>query len=176
MDVLPIADFGNSRSWNHLNLFFVSYNSELILIDKELDILPGLHIRNGPAIIVHLVAILSSSKGSYGDCEAKKKRAQSIHEVPSVTAIHRAFVRNSPKSNTYRFKMTGLTQDIAVEISENWPAFVYIAMTIGFSILFLKERRRETKAVKRIGDCLQEQINNRFERLELLVQKSLQTD
>ena len=45
-------------------------------------------------------------------------------------------------------------------------------MTIGFSIMFLRERRKETKAVKRIGDSLQKQINNRFERLELLVQKS----
>jgi len=68
--------------------------------------------------------------------------------------------------------MTGLTQDIAAEIFENWPAFVYIVMTIGFSIMFLRERRKETKAVKCIGDSLQKQINNRFERLELLVQKS----
>ena len=69
-------------------------------------------------------------------------------------------------------EMTGLTQDIAAEIFENWPAFAYKVMTIGFSITFLRERRKETKAMKRSGDSLQKQINNRFERLELLVQKS----
>ena len=44
------------------------------------------------------------------------------------------------------------------EIYENWPAFVYIALTIGFSICFLRERRAETQALREIGANLHDRL------------------
>jgi hypothetical protein len=55
-------------------------------------------------------------------------------------------------------------QGFIAEIYDNWPAFVYIGMTIGFSICFLRERRAETEALRQIGAGLHERID-RVERL-----------
>jgi hypothetical protein len=53
---------------------------------------------------------------------------------------------------------------VVSEVSDNWPAFVYIGLTIVFSICFLRERRAETEALRRIGASLHERID-RVERL-----------
>jgi hypothetical protein len=61
--------------------------------------------------------------------------------------------------------------DAAVgEIYENWPAFTYIGLMVGFSILFFRERRAETEALKRIGSSLQDRI----ERLEQILARRLE--
>lgn len=49
-------------------------------------------------------------------------------------------------------------ESIVVEISENWPALVYIGMTAVFSVFFFRERRAEARSV-----------SERFDRLEIMV-------
>lgn len=65
--------------------------------------------------------------------------------------------------------MQPLIPTLISEISDNWPAFLYILIATGFSICFLRERRAETRALRRIGDGLQESINARFDRLERII-------
>ena len=65
--------------------------------------------------------------------------------------------------------MSTIIQEIQLEIAENWPAFVYIAMTIVFSICFFRERRAEARIVHHMGERIQENIRTRFDRLESLV-------
>jgi hypothetical protein len=55
---------------------------------------------------------------------------------------------------------------ISSEVAENWPAFVYMGLTIVFSLCFLRERRTETRMVKEIADVLNDRIRARFDRLE----------
>lgn len=59
--------------------------------------------------------------------------------------------------------------DIMIELSDNWPAFVYIATTVAFSVFFFRQRRAETQLVRRLGEAIQESIRARFDRLEFLV-------
>jgi hypothetical protein len=59
-----------------------------------------------------------------------------------------------------------LIQEAANELADNWPAFVYILLTIVFSFLFLRQRRAEARIVKEIGDQVQEAIRTRFDHLE----------
>ncbi len=54
--------------------------------------------------------------------------------------------------------MAAILKEIVSELADNWPAFVYIAMTIIFSILFFRERRAERKI-----------IDARFDRIESLL-------
>jgi len=63
-------------------------------------------------------------------------------------------------------------QDVFDEIVDNWPAFVYILLTLSFSICFLRERRRETRLLREMGERLNEGIRARFDRLECLLQQS----
>jgi hypothetical protein len=65
--------------------------------------------------------------------------------------------------------MASFIQDISAEISDNWPAFLYIAVMAGFSIRFLSERRAETRVLKRLGAELHETIQVRFDRLEEMI-------
>lgn len=62
-------------------------------------------------------------------------------------------------------------QDIFDEIADNWPAFVYILLTLGFSICFLRERRRETRLLRDMGERMNEGIRVRFDRMERLLQE-----
>jgi hypothetical protein len=71
--------------------------------------------------------------------------------------------------------MNGFVQDIADELADNWPAFVYIAMSIVFSIFFFRQRRAETRLVRQIGEGIQENIAARLDRLESLIRKSAET-
>jgi hypothetical protein len=64
--------------------------------------------------------------------------------------------------------MVSITENVVTEVADNWPAFVYIALTIGFSVFFLRERRAETQLLKRIGACL----NERIDRLEYMLAHS----
>jgi len=36
--------------------------------------------------------------------------------------------------------MVSITESVVTEVVDNWPAFVYIALTLGFSVCFLHER------------------------------------
>jgi hypothetical protein len=65
--------------------------------------------------------------------------------------------------------MSAIIQDMRLEIADNWPAFVYIALTIVFSICFFRERRAEARIVHRMGERIQENIRTRFDHLESLV-------
>jgi hypothetical protein len=67
--------------------------------------------------------------------------------------------------------MASVIQDVTTEISDNWPAFLYIAMTVGFSVCFLRERRAETRVLKQIGEGLQDSVRARFDRLEGMIQE-----
>ena len=57
------------------------------------------------------------------------------------------------------------------ELADNWPAFVYIVMTIVFSFLFLRQRRAETRLVKEIAEQLQQSIGTRFDHLERILRR-----
>jgi hypothetical protein len=71
--------------------------------------------------------------------------------------------------------MDTFVQDIAAELADNWPAFVYIAMSIMFSFFFFRQRRAETRLVRQIGEGIQENITARLDRLESLIRKSAET-
>jgi len=60
--------------------------------------------------------------------------------------------------------MVEIVQIARAEIADNWPAFVYISLTIVFSILLFCERRAETEALRQIGAGLHDRID-RVERL-----------
>lgn len=70
--------------------------------------------------------------------------------------------------------MGSLSQAILAEIADNWPAFVYIGLTIGFSVCFLKERRAETRALKLIAERLELTVYQRFDRLERVIAEKKQ--
>ena len=72
--------------------------------------------------------------------------------------------------------MATVFQDIASEVSDNWPAFLYIAVMTGFSIRFLCERRAEARILKKLGEELHATIHTRFDRLEYLVLSSGATE
>jgi hypothetical protein len=59
--------------------------------------------------------------------------------------------------------MDSIGQSVAREVGDNWPAFVYIALTVGFSICFLRERRAEMRLLKLLATGLHERID-RLER------------
>lgn len=61
------------------------------------------------------------------------------------------------------------TQAAISEIADNWPAFVYILVTTGFSLAFLRERRQETRILKSTAESLQLTIDKRFSKLENLL-------
>jgi hypothetical protein len=65
--------------------------------------------------------------------------------------------------------MATIIQEAQAEIADNWPAFVYIATTIAFSILFLRQRRAETEALRQIGAG----IHDRIDRVERLIKRRL---
>ena len=67
----------------------------------------------------------------------------------------------------------GSFEDIRAEVADNWPAFVYIMMTLVFSFLFFRQRRRETRLVREIGEGIRESICSRLDHLEALVQNSI---
>jgi len=67
--------------------------------------------------------------------------------------------------------MASIIQEVTTELSDNWPAFLYIAMTVGFSVCFLRERRAETRVLKQIGEGLLESVQARFDRLEGMIQQ-----
>ncbi len=71
--------------------------------------------------------------------------------------------------------MASFTQEIAAELSDNWPAFLYIAVMTGFSIRFLYERRAETRVLRQLSDQVHETMRARFDRLEYLVRHPQQT-
>ena len=71
--------------------------------------------------------------------------------------------------------MDAFVQDIAAELADNWPAFVYIAMSIVFSFFFFRQRRAETRLVRQIGEGIQESITARLDRLESLIRSSAET-
>jgi hypothetical protein len=56
-------------------------------------------------------------------------------------------------------------QGLLSELADNWPAFVYIALTVGFSICFLRERRAEVQALRQIGA----ELNGRIEKVERIL-------
>ncbi len=58
------------------------------------------------------------------------------------------------------------------ELADNWPAFVYIAMMIVFSIQFFRDRRAEQRAIEKIGAGIREKL----ERLENLIERHLRAD
>jgi hypothetical protein len=60
-------------------------------------------------------------------------------------------------------QMESVGQSVAREVGDNWPAFIYIALTIGFSICFLRERRAEIRLLKLLATGLHERID-RLER------------
>jgi hypothetical protein len=62
-----------------------------------------------------------------------------------------------------------IIQIVVSEIAENWPAFIYIGMMIGFSILFFRERRAEAEALRQIGTG----IHERIDRVESLIKRHL---
>jgi hypothetical protein len=64
--------------------------------------------------------------------------------------------------------MESIAESVVNEVADNWPAFVYIALTIGFSVCFLCERRAEIQLLKRLGAGLHERID----RLEHMVAHS----
>jgi len=68
--------------------------------------------------------------------------------------------------------MATLIQYAITEIADNWPAFVYILMTIGFSFFFFRERRAEARLLRQMGEGIHENIRSRFDRLEFLVRNS----
>src|SRR5271154_7089091 len=68
--------------------------------------------------------------------------------------------------------MESFIREITSELADNWPAFLYIATTTGFSVCFLRERRSETRHLRRLGKDLQETISTRFDSLEHLIQDS----
>ncbi len=72
--------------------------------------------------------------------------------------------------------MTKAMQEVVGELSDNWPAFVYIIMSAAFSIGFLRERRAETRLLRILGAELQESTRIRFERLEQIILEKIQTD
>ena len=69
--------------------------------------------------------------------------------------------------------MASIIQDIAGEVSDNWPAFLYILVATGFSIRFLSERRAETRVLRQMGEELHQTICIRLDRIEHLVQYSI---
>lgn len=65
--------------------------------------------------------------------------------------------------------MASIFRDISGEIADNWPAFIYILMMVGFSVLFFRERLTEARDIRQMGERLQESILARFDRLERAV-------
>ena len=61
--------------------------------------------------------------------------------------------------------MDSIIESARIEIADNWPAFVYIALTVCFSIMFLRERRAETEALRQIGAG----IHARIDRVERMI-------
>lgn len=65
--------------------------------------------------------------------------------------------------------MRTVIQDAASEIADNWPAFVYIAMSLVFSFFFFRQRRAEARMVRDIAEGIHENISARLDRIELLI-------
>ena len=63
--------------------------------------------------------------------------------------------------------MGEIIQIAKAEIADNWPAFLYIATTIVFSIVFLRERRAEAEELRQIGAG----IHDRIDRVERLIKR-----
>jgi hypothetical protein len=62
-------------------------------------------------------------------------------------------------------------QSIVNELADNWPAFTYIALMCVTSLFFLRERRAETRLLKRLGRQLQAQMRKRFDQVESELRK-----
>jgi hypothetical protein len=68
--------------------------------------------------------------------------------------------------------MAGIIDEITSELADNWPAFVYIAMSLVFSVFFFRERRAEVRLTRQIGENIEETIRARFDRLEAMLRDS----
>jgi hypothetical protein len=68
-----------------------------------------------------------------------------------------------------RVLMESVIQNLRNEVADNWPAFTYITMMIAFTFLFFRERRAEARHLRQMGERIQENISNRFDRLESIV-------
>ena len=65
--------------------------------------------------------------------------------------------------------MDNLIREMSSEIADNWPAFLFIANSAGFSILFLRERRAETRMLREAAETLQQGLHSRLDRLECAI-------
>ena len=72
--------------------------------------------------------------------------------------------------------MAPFIQDITSEVSDNWPAFLYILVMTAFSLRFLSERRAEARILKSLGNELHATIHTRFDHLEDLFRNSNRTE
>jgi len=68
--------------------------------------------------------------------------------------------------------LASFLQDLKIELADNWPAFTYIGLTLGFSICYLRRRSAEVRLVKEIGERIQDDIRTRFDGLETLIRQS----
>jgi hypothetical protein len=66
--------------------------------------------------------------------------------------------------------MASIIHDIANQLSDNWPAFSYIALMVVFSLRFLHERREETRTLERKANELRDCLLDRMYNLERLIQ------
>jgi len=55
-------------------------------------------------------------------------------------------------------------ETILAEISDNWPALVYIGMTAIFSFFFFRDRRAEARSVAERFDRLDAMVRDLMER------------
>lgn len=72
--------------------------------------------------------------------------------------------------------MPSITEEVMVEIADNWPAFVYIVLMCISSVVFLRERRAEARILKQASANIQEQIRLRFDHLENLIREGKLND
>lgn len=72
--------------------------------------------------------------------------------------------------------MTAITDEVMVEIADNWPAFVYITLMCVSSVVFLRERRAEARILKQASVNIQDQIRRRFDRLECMIREAKASD
>src|ERR1700735_1717661 len=81
--------------------------------------------------------------------------------IPDLSATYnrprRKMFREKSSLSLLRDQMVTV-QDVVSELADNWPAFVYIVLMLGFSILFLRERRAEAKVLKELSRALEERI------------------
>lgn len=102
---------------------------------------------------------LGRSPSRRAGCFSDELKRRERHHSP-LGCWSEIFLRKTRQRRT-KVSMAGISQEFITQLADNWPAFVYIALSLGFSICYFLERRGERAAI-----CA------RFDQLESLIQRS----